>query len=72
MIVAMGLLMASSSLMMQAHQAYLKGWSVQDLLDQLEDEEYEQTGGIVPFCSGSGETSTGDLAQKVCGQGCLG
>lgn len=46
----------------QAHAAYCKGWSAQLLVDQLDEEEFVQTRGIVPTVAGSNP----ELAEKVC------
>uniref|UniRef100_A0A061SK21 Uncharacterized protein n=1 Tax=Tetraselmis sp. GSL018 TaxID=582737 RepID=A0A061SK21_9CHLO len=47
----------------EAHFAYRQGWSVQELVDALHEDEFVQTGGIVPVAAGADF----ELAQKING-----
>jgi len=45
----------------EARAAYGQGWSVQEVVDSLKEEEFVQTGGIVPIVAGKDM----EAAQKV-------
>merc|ERR1711976_1022400 len=47
----------------EAHASYLQGWSAQELVDSLDDDQFRQTGGIVPIKAGN----DAELAEKING-----
>jgi len=61
--IILGLPTSLRSFVDEAHAAYRKGWSAQLLVDQLEEDEFVQTRGIVPTVAGSDL----ELAEKING-----